>query len=77
LSGGGVWFSETDIITVLKSVAGKCLVKTKDFYVSCDYSDNCSVLFNGTVIVGCGGDPEVVNTFPYPIRNLVERHSNT
>jgi phage anti-repressor protein len=52
-----VWFSETVIITVLKSVAKKCLVKTEDFYVSCDYSDNWSVWFSGTVIVGCGGDP--------------------
>jgi hypothetical protein len=50
----GVWFSETLIITVLKSVARKRLVKIEDFYVSCDHSDNCSVWFSGTVIVGCG-----------------------
>jgi hypothetical protein len=56
-SGGGVWFSKTVIITVLKSVGGKRLLKTKDFCVSCDYSDNWSVWFTGTVIVGCGGDP--------------------
>jgi hypothetical protein len=27
------------------------LVKTKDFYVSCDYSDNWSVWFSVTVII--------------------------
>jgi hypothetical protein len=34
-----VRFSKTVIITVLKSVAQKRLVKTKDFYVNCGYSD--------------------------------------
>jgi hypothetical protein len=29
----------------------------KDLSVNCDYSDNWSVWFSGTVIVGCGGDP--------------------
>jgi hypothetical protein len=38
----GLWFSETVIITVLKSVTRKRLVKTKHFYVSCGYSDNWS-----------------------------------
>jgi hypothetical protein len=52
-----VWFSETVIITVLKPIAKKCLVKTEDSYVSRDYSDNWSVWFSGTVIFGCGGDP--------------------
>jgi hypothetical protein len=37
--------------TVLKSVAKKRLVKTKDFYVICGYSDNWSVWFNETVII--------------------------
>jgi hypothetical protein len=32
-----VWFNETVIITVLKSVARKRLVKIEDFYVSCNY----------------------------------------
>jgi hypothetical protein len=45
---------------VLKSVARKRLVKTKDFYVNCDYNDNWNVWLSGTVIVGCGGDPWVV-----------------
>jgi hypothetical protein len=49
-----VWFSETIVITVLKSVARKHLVKTEDFYVRCDHNDNWSVWFNATVIVGCG-----------------------
>jgi hypothetical protein len=31
-------------------------VKTKDFYVSCVYSDIWSVWFSGSVIVRCGGD---------------------
>jgi hypothetical protein len=52
-----VWFSETFIITVVKSVTRKRLVKTKGYYVSCGYSDICSVWFSGTVTVGCGGDP--------------------
>jgi hypothetical protein len=47
-----VWFSGTVIITVLKSVAKKCLVKAEDFYVSCDYSDIWSVRFSGIVIIG-------------------------
>jgi hypothetical protein len=51
-----VWFSGTVVITVLKSVAKKRLVKSKDFYGSCDYSDNWSVWFSVTVIVCCGGD---------------------
>jgi hypothetical protein len=46
-----LWFSETDMITLLKSVAKKCLVKTKDFSVSCDYSDNLSVWSSETVII--------------------------
>jgi hypothetical protein len=37
-------------------------VKAEDFFVSCDYSDIWSVWFSGTVIIGCGGDPSVVNT---------------
>jgi hypothetical protein len=32
------WFSGTVIITVLKSVARKRLVKIEDFYISCDHS---------------------------------------
>jgi hypothetical protein len=48
---GCVWFSETLIINVLKSVAKKRLVKTEDFYVSCDYNDNWSVWFTRTVII--------------------------
>jgi hypothetical protein len=43
-----VWFRETIIITVLKSVAKKRLVKTKEFDVSCDFSDNLSVWFSET-----------------------------
>jgi hypothetical protein len=46
---------------VLKSVARKRLVKTKDFYVSCHYNDNWSVWLSGTVVVGYGGDPWVVS----------------
>jgi hypothetical protein len=42
---------------VLKSVTRERLVKTKDFYMSCIYSDNWRVWFSGTVRVGCGGDP--------------------
>jgi hypothetical protein len=38
-----VWFSETVIITVLKSVIRKRLVKTEYFYVCCGYSNNWSV----------------------------------
>jgi hypothetical protein len=53
----GVRISETIIITVLKSVMRKRLVKTKDFCGSCGYSDIWRVWFSGTVIVGCGGDP--------------------
>jgi phage anti-repressor protein len=36
---------------VLKSVAKKRLVETKDFPVSCDYSDNWIVWFSETVII--------------------------
>jgi hypothetical protein len=36
---------------MLKTVAKKRLVKTKDFPVSCDYSDNWNVWFNETVII--------------------------
>jgi hypothetical protein len=46
-----VWFSDTVIITVLKSVAKKCLLKTEDFYVCCSYSDIWRVWFSGTVII--------------------------
>jgi hypothetical protein len=42
---------------VLKSVAKERLVKKEDFFMSCDYSDNWSVRFSGTVTVGCGGNP--------------------
>jgi hypothetical protein len=45
---------------VLKSVARKRLVKTKDFYVSCDYNDNRSVWLIETVVVGYCSDPWVV-----------------
>jgi hypothetical protein len=45
-----------EIIIVLKSVAKTHLVKMEDFYVSCDYSENWSVWFSGTVIFGCGGN---------------------
>jgi hypothetical protein len=38
-----IYFSETVIITVLKSVARKRVVKTKDFYVNCVYCDIWSV----------------------------------
>jgi hypothetical protein len=50
-----VEFSGTVVITVLKSVAMKRLVKTKDFYVSYDHSDNWSVWFSDTVIFVCDG----------------------
>jgi hypothetical protein len=43
-----VWFRETVIITVLKSVAKKRQVKTKESDVSCDYSVNLSVWFSET-----------------------------
>jgi hypothetical protein len=46
-----VYFSETVIITVLKSVAKKRLVKTENLYVRCDYSDIWSVWFSETVII--------------------------
>jgi hypothetical protein len=46
-----VWFSGTVIITVLKSVVKKRLVKTKHFNVSCDYSVKWSVWFSETVII--------------------------
>jgi hypothetical protein len=36
---------------MLKSVAKKRLVKTKNFYVSCDYRDNWSVWFSDTVAI--------------------------
>jgi phage anti-repressor protein len=36
---------------VLKAVAKKRLVKTKDFYLTCYYSDNWSVWFCETVII--------------------------
>jgi hypothetical protein len=52
-----VYVGETVIITVFKLVTRKRLVKTKDFYASCGYSDIWSVWFGGTVIVGFGGDP--------------------
>jgi hypothetical protein len=46
----------TVVITVLKYVAKKRLVATKDFSLSCDYSDNWRVWFSGTVIFGFGSD---------------------
>jgi hypothetical protein len=46
-----VWFGEAVIITLLKSVAKKLLVRAKYFYVSCDYSANWSVWFSDTVII--------------------------
>jgi hypothetical protein len=52
-----VWLSETVIITVLKSFAGKRLAKTKYFHVSYDCNGNWSVWFSETVLVGYGGDP--------------------
>jgi phage anti-repressor protein len=36
---------------VLKSFAKKRLVKMKELYMNCDYSDNCSVWFSETVII--------------------------
>jgi hypothetical protein len=42
---------------VLKPAAKKRLVKTEDFYVSCDFNDNWSVPLSRTVVVGYGGDP--------------------
>jgi hypothetical protein len=45
------------IITELKSVTRKRLMKTEGFCVSCGYSNIWRVWFSGTVIVGCGGDP--------------------
>jgi hypothetical protein len=51
-----VQFSESAIITMLKSVTRKRQVKTEDFYVSCGYSVFWNVWFSGTVIVGCCGD---------------------
>jgi hypothetical protein len=53
----GMHNSVSVIITVLKAVSRKCLVKTEDFYVDCGYSDIWSVWFSGTVVVGSGGDP--------------------
>jgi hypothetical protein len=41
-------FSVTVIITVLKSVDRKRLVKTEVFYVNCDCNDNWSVWFSET-----------------------------
>jgi hypothetical protein len=52
----GVYNSVSVIITVLKSITRRCLVKTKDFYVSCGYSDIWNVSFSGADIAGCGGD---------------------
>jgi hypothetical protein len=53
-------------------------VKTKDFYVSCDYNNWC-VRLSGTVIVGCGGDPWVVGGFDIqsetPSRDTLARDS--
>jgi hypothetical protein len=46
---------------VLKAVAKKRLVNTKDLHASYDYSENCSVWFSGTLMVGCGDDPQVVD----------------
>jgi hypothetical protein len=46
---------------MLKYVAKKRQVNTRDLYLSCDYSDIWSVWFSGTVINGYGGDPYVVN----------------
>jgi hypothetical protein len=46
---------------VLKSVARKRLLKSKDFYMSCDYNDNWSVWLSGTVVIGYGGDTWVVD----------------
>jgi hypothetical protein len=43
---------ESVIITVLKSITRKRLVKTEDFCMSCGYSDIWSMWFSG-----CGGDP--------------------
>jgi hypothetical protein len=52
-----VWFSETVIITVLKSVARKRLLKTEKHYVCCSYCDIQSVWFSEAVTVACDGDP--------------------
>jgi hypothetical protein len=42
---------DTLIITVLKPVTKKRLVKTEAFYVSCDYSDNLIVWLSDTVTI--------------------------
>jgi hypothetical protein len=47
----GVYNSLRVIITVLKSIAKKCLVKTEDFYVCCGYSDNWRVWFSESAII--------------------------
>jgi hypothetical protein len=47
----GVCGSVRLIITVLKSVARKRMVKIEDFYVSCDHTDNWSVWYRETVII--------------------------
>jgi phage anti-repressor protein len=38
-------------VIVLKFVSKKRLVKTEDFYMSGDYSDNWSVWFSETIII--------------------------
>jgi hypothetical protein len=54
-------------------------VKTEDFYVSCGCNDNYSVWFSGTVMVGCGCDPKVVDgsdtQTETPSRDTVSRDS--
>jgi hypothetical protein len=54
-------------------------VKTKDFYVSCDFNDNWSVWLSGTVVVGYIGDPWVVGGFDVQsealLRDTVTRDS--
>jgi hypothetical protein len=42
---------ESVIISVLKSVAKKRLVKTEDFYVCCGYSDNWRLWFRESAII--------------------------
>jgi hypothetical protein len=43
--------SEAKNLQSVKSVARKRLVKTEDFYVSCDHTDNWSVWYRETVII--------------------------
>jgi hypothetical protein len=53
----GVELSEIGIVTVLKTLARKRLVKTEKNYVLCSYTDIWSVQLRETVILTCSYDP--------------------